>query len=352
MKQQDRKKRFKLLWAGVGLVLLAAVVYLVFQVSQWQAMQKEQDFIQTYVALEKGIPEEQIVESEDYQIDITGIEYGYVKSSYEDAKDEYSYCGYVIRIKFVNNSEETIKQYGDSLNGEWLREYKVNGEWYQARAESFADPLMFASDIEPGGEEEDVFLVGRVIDTIGGYPILYWDRVWDGEYRFLKKVAKDKYAAVYTTLERKGYEKKEKRITKKTLQSAGKGVSGDFGSDEDSDELSPILVRYHEPCEPTETLEKGKERWYEIGFWVERETAGVSEEDYLEDLILEYRVGKDWYRVAAPYEKTIGDDSDNREFSVKIKLYLFEKEKAFYRGQYRVLKKTEDGYLMGHMLVD
>ena len=33
----------------------------------------------------------------------------------------------------------------------------------------------------------------------------------------------------------------------------------------------------------------------------------------MEDLILEYRVGKDWYRI---------------------------------------LKKTEDGYLMGHMLVD
>ena len=129
---------------GIGVILLLG----------W--LIREEVFIRKYVALEPGIPEEQIVETEKYTLEITDITYN------EEERNGEQWQYYKVDYKLENNSGEYLTY--EDLSATLIREYKVRGKWYTANADNFSEAMMGIPGLAAGESEQRSFAIGKILD--------------------------------------------------------------------------------------------------------------------------------------------------------------------------------------------
>lgn len=154
-------------------------------------------YIHNYIMVEPGIPEEQIIESEDYTLEIVGI-------TFEDGEDipgvnDNIYDRYVIKYRFINNTDEHF--WVPEL--EIIREYEIYGDWYSAMADGPSESgLIDYVGIESGVSRERSTFVGTIAKRDPETNVLNnSDRIWKGKYRLLQKIGEKQYIAAYFTIE-------------------------------------------------------------------------------------------------------------------------------------------------------
>lgn len=374
MKNKKTGRKKKLMPAVLLLIPITAAILFTRQINHTYGQ-----FQEAASSLSPGIPEHQILESEDYALHIRWLSYEYAAAFDSVSADSWlSDARYYLEYEFENRSGTDLPRQKPLL------EYLVNGEWYSAstepdgmsagRSTEALSPIRLtdlrrladswsetqADTVSAGSGFHGLISIGHVNGFVQTGEPVYTGAFWPGPYRLLYPVAADRYISLEFDLEESSFERVTQFLEDSWNSRYNKTDQSDITPDQlllprqNSTGLCGIAYRENIYVDRLSSLCWEQEyrkpsRCYTITVRMDSPGgASLSQQSAL----LEYQMSDGWYRLNPEDSSSLNPE----EMKVEDSLYRFTlypvlnhsttpspNTGKFRMGSYRILFPVEGG---------